>query len=39
MKIYLDEGFNCIIYDLRGHGENERTLSVGSAAGLSGLRL
>ena len=25
MKIYLDEGFNCIIYDLRGHGENERT--------------
>ena len=23
MKMYLDEGFNCIIYDLRGHGENE----------------
>ena len=23
MKMYLDEGFNCVIYDLRGHGENE----------------
>ena len=22
---YLSLGFNCIIYDLRGHGENERT--------------
>ena len=22
MKLYLDAGFNCIIYDLRGHGEN-----------------
>ena len=22
-RIYLDLGFNCIIYDLRGHGENE----------------
>ena len=22
MKIYLDLGFNCICYDLRGHGEN-----------------
>ena len=22
MKIYLDRGYNCIIYDLRGHGEN-----------------
>ena len=21
-EIYLDQGFNCIIYDLRGHGEN-----------------
>ena len=25
MKMYLDAGFNCIIYDLRGHGENEKT--------------
>ncbi|MER2025099.1 MAG: alpha/beta hydrolase, partial [Eubacteriales bacterium] len=25
MKIYLDRGYNCIIYDLRGHGENEKT--------------
>ena len=24
-KIYLDRGFGCILYDLRGHGENERT--------------
>ena len=23
MKLYLDQGFNCIIYDLRGHGANE----------------
>ncbi|MGI6107524.1 MAG: alpha/beta hydrolase [Lachnospiraceae bacterium] len=23
MKIYLDRGYNCVIYDLRGHGENE----------------
>ena len=22
-KLYLDEGFQCIIYDLRGHGENQ----------------
>lgn len=25
MKIYLDQGYSCIIYDLRGHGENEET--------------
>ena len=25
MKMYLDLGFNCIIYDLRDHGENART--------------
>ena len=25
MKLYLDAGFHCIIYDLRGHGLNERT--------------
>ena len=25
MKIYLDLGFNCVTYDLRGHGENEPT--------------
>ncbi len=24
-KLYLDAGFNCILYDLRGHGENEPT--------------
>ena len=24
VKMYLDLGFNCVIYDLRGHGENER---------------
>ena len=23
MRIYLDRGYNCIIYDLRGHGENQ----------------
>ena len=23
-KMYLDLGFHCIIYDLRGHGENEK---------------
>ena len=23
MKMYLDRGYNCVIYDLRGHGENE----------------
>ena len=22
MKLYLDRGYNCVIYDLRGHGEN-----------------
>ena len=25
MKIYLDAGFHCVIYDVRGHGENEKT--------------
>ncbi len=25
MRMYLEAGFNCIIYDLRGHGENEKT--------------
>ena len=28
VKMYLDYGFNCIIYDLRGHGENERTFTT-----------
>ncbi|WP_035779725.1 alpha/beta hydrolase [Butyrivibrio sp. MC2013] len=23
VRMYMDQGFNCIIYDLRGHGENE----------------
>ena len=25
MKIYLDRGYHCILYDLRGHGENQKT--------------
>ena len=28
VPIYLEEGFNCIIYDLRGHGENEKTFTT-----------
>lgn len=28
VQIYLDLGFNCIIYDLRGHGENEQTFTT-----------
>ena len=28
VQIYLDLGFNCIIYDLRGHGENESTFTT-----------
>ena len=24
LKMYLDYGYNCVIYDLRGHGENRR---------------
>lgn len=27
-KMYLKLGFNCVIYDLRGHGENERTFTT-----------
>lgn len=27
-KMYLDMGFNCIIYDLRGHGENEAAFTT-----------
>ncbi|MBO4462273.1 MAG: alpha/beta hydrolase [Lachnospiraceae bacterium] len=27
-KMYLDLGFNCIIYDLRGHGLNENTFTT-----------
>ena len=26
-RLYLDLGFNCIVYDLRGHGENEPTFT------------
>lgn len=26
--MYLELGFNCIVYDLRGHGENERTFTT-----------
>ena len=25
MKMYLDRGYHCIIYDLRGHGANQKT--------------
>ena len=28
VPMYLDLGFNCIIYDLRGHGENERSITT-----------
>ena len=28
VQMYLDLGFNCIIYDLRGHGENEKTFTT-----------
>ena len=28
VKMYLDLGFNCIIYDLRGHGENETAITT-----------
>ena len=27
-RFYRDLGYNCIIYDLRGHGENERTYTT-----------
>ena len=27
-RMYLDLGYNCIIYDLRGHGENEETFTT-----------
>ena len=28
VKMYLDLGFNCVIYDLRGHGENASTCTT-----------
>ena len=28
VQMYLRLGFNCIIYDLRGHGENEKTFTT-----------
>ena len=28
MKIYLDRGYNCIIWDLRGHGLNRKTYTT-----------
>ena len=28
VPMYLELGFNCVIYDLRGHGENERTFTT-----------
>jgi hypothetical protein len=28
VKMYLDLGYNCIIYDLRGHGENQPTFTT-----------
>ncbi len=27
-RFYLDLGYNCVIYDLRGHGENEETFTT-----------
>lgn len=27
-KLYLKKGFNCIIYDLRGHGKNKNTVTT-----------
>lgn len=27
-KMYLDLGYHCILYDLRGHGENEKTFTT-----------
>lgn len=27
-SLYLDLGFNCVIYDLRGHGKNEKTFTT-----------
>ena len=38
MKIYLDLGYNCVTYDLRGHGENAPTpctYSIRESADLS----
>ena len=26
-RMYLEKGFNCIVYDLRGHGANEKTFT------------
>lgn len=37
-KLYLDLGFNVIIYDLRGHGENEPTFCTYSARERKDLR-
>ncbi len=28
VSMYMDLGYNCIIYDLRGHGENESTFTT-----------
>ena len=28
VKMFMDLGFNCVIYDLRGHGENESTFTT-----------
>ncbi|HCH28594.1 MAG TPA: alpha/beta hydrolase [Ruminococcaceae bacterium] len=27
-RMYLEKGFNCITYDLRGHGKNEKTFTT-----------
>lgn len=27
-RFYLDMGYNCVIYDLRGHGENDKTYTT-----------
>ncbi len=28
VPMYLELGFNCVVYDLRGHGENEKTFTT-----------
>ena len=39
VPIYLDAGFHCIIYDLRGHGENEKTFTTYGIREAQDLRL
>ena len=39
VPMYLQLGYNCIIYDLRGHGENERTITTYGLREAEDLRL